>query len=67
VVVHSCNPSYLGGGDWEDCGLRLSRVKKVSEIPFQPGMVVHTCSYVRCIGLHSEAGPGQKHKTIPEK
>jgi hypothetical protein len=22
VVVHSCNPSYSGGEDWEDYGLR---------------------------------------------
>jgi hypothetical protein len=22
-VVQACNPSYLGGGDWEDHGFRL--------------------------------------------
>jgi hypothetical protein len=22
VMIHSCNPSFLGGGDWEDQGWR---------------------------------------------
>jgi hypothetical protein len=25
VVVHTCNPSYKGGEDWEDHGLRPAR------------------------------------------
>jgi hypothetical protein len=25
LVAHSCNPSYLGGWDWEDCNLRPTR------------------------------------------
>jgi hypothetical protein len=27
VVAHTCNPSYLGCGDWEDYGSRLSWAK----------------------------------------
>jgi hypothetical protein len=27
TVAHSCNLSYLGGGDWEDHGSRLAWVK----------------------------------------
>jgi hypothetical protein len=35
-VAHACNPSYLGGWDWEDHGLSVSWGKKVSETPSQP-------------------------------
>jgi hypothetical protein len=27
LVIHTCNPSYLGGRDWEDCGLRPAWAK----------------------------------------
>jgi hypothetical protein len=29
VVAHTCNPSYLGGGDWENCGSRLCMTKSL--------------------------------------
>jgi hypothetical protein len=28
AVAHTCNPSYLGGGDQQDCGLRPTWTKK---------------------------------------
>jgi hypothetical protein len=43
VVTHACNPSYSGGGDWEDRG---SRPAQVSEIPIatnNPGEVAFAC------------------------
>jgi hypothetical protein len=42
VVAHICNPSYVGGGDWEDS----------SFMPAQPNTVVHICnpSYIGGIG-----------------
>jgi hypothetical protein len=27
VVAHSCNPLYLGGRDWKDCGSRAGQAK----------------------------------------
>jgi hypothetical protein len=32
MVVHNCNPSYLGGGDWE---VRGQPGEKVSETPLK--------------------------------
>jgi hypothetical protein len=34
-VTHACNPSYLGGWDWENYGSRPAWGKKVCEIPSQ--------------------------------
>jgi hypothetical protein len=41
MVVHICNPSYLGGKDWEDFSLKKS-VK--SPLNKNPGVVVHICN-----------------------
>jgi hypothetical protein len=30
AVPHNCNPSYLEGRDWEDCGTRLAQAKKLA-------------------------------------
>jgi hypothetical protein len=27
LVTQACNPTYLGGRNWEDCGLRPARAK----------------------------------------
>jgi hypothetical protein len=34
VVAHTCNPSYLGGRDQEDCGLRPAQAKKLLKSHF---------------------------------
>jgi hypothetical protein len=51
VVVHTCNPSYKGGEDWEDHGLRPVLAKKDPISTSKPGVVVCTCglSYMRGI------------------
>jgi hypothetical protein len=36
MVVHTSNPSYLEGRDWEDCGLR----QKVHKTPFSINKLV---------------------------
>jgi hypothetical protein len=50
MVSHTCNPSYSGGGDLEDCGLRSAQA--VSESPSQPikklVMLVCTCHPQLC-------------------
>jgi hypothetical protein len=50
AVVHTYNPRYLGGRDWEDYNLRSAQAKILSETPHfhKPGMVACTChsSYV---------------------
>jgi hypothetical protein len=51
-VAHASNPNYLGGRDWEDCGLRSDQ-EKVQEAPISTnklGVVVHACH------------PSKKHK-----
>jgi hypothetical protein len=25
IVAQACNPSYSGGGDWEDCGQNVDK------------------------------------------
>jgi hypothetical protein len=50
AVVHTCNPSYVGGRDQEDRGLRPAPAKSYQDpiLPHQLGMVVCPChpSYV---------------------
>jgi hypothetical protein len=47
MAVHTYNPSYLGGGDWEDHGLRSVWAKRYQEQDSistkELGMVVYTC------------------------
>jgi hypothetical protein len=45
MVVQTCNPSYLGGEDWEDHDLRPSQAK-TSEIPSQQKSQVWWCTLV---------------------
>jgi hypothetical protein len=33
MVAHTFNPSYLGGRDWEDHGMRLAPSKKCKTLP----------------------------------
>jgi hypothetical protein len=38
VVAHACNPSYSGGGDWEDQGSRVAWANsKTSSHPIKAG------------------------------
>jgi hypothetical protein len=53
MVVHTYNPSYLGGRDQEEHGLRTSLGKNMQKNHAnKPGMVVHICnhSYGKGIG-----------------
>jgi hypothetical protein len=34
-VAHTCNPSYSGGGDREDCSSREVQAKKLARSPSQ--------------------------------
>jgi hypothetical protein len=43
----SCNPSYLGGRDWEDCSLGLLKT------PSQP--------MTGCSGIYMASSHGKKH------
>jgi hypothetical protein len=31
AVAHACNPSYVGGRDWQDHGLKSARAKSSSQ------------------------------------
>jgi hypothetical protein len=56
MLVHANNPSYSGGRNWEDCSLRSTQEKKVSETPSQP-----TSQTKAKVGrLQLEASSGQK-------
>jgi hypothetical protein len=47
VVAHTYNPSYLGGGDWEDQVVRPTKAKKLmrpSNLNQQLGMVSCACN-----------------------
>jgi hypothetical protein len=35
TLAHAYNPIFSGGGDWEDCSLRLTLEQKVCEAPSQ--------------------------------
>jgi hypothetical protein len=51
VVAHACNPSYLGGSDWEDEGSRPTLAKKFKSPPSQQknlGVVAYTCHPSYC-------------------
>jgi hypothetical protein len=46
MVVHICNPNYLGGGDWEGHGLRPARAKSSQDsisMEKMLSMVVYAC------------------------
>jgi hypothetical protein len=46
MALHVCNPSYFGGGELEDLGLRQAQVKSYYD-PISSNkldMVAHTCS-----------------------
>jgi hypothetical protein len=36
-MIHTCNPSYMGGRDWKDCSLKPAQADRsqdpISEIP----------------------------------
>jgi hypothetical protein len=32
LVTHACNPSYSGGRDQEDCGLKLGRANSLQDL-----------------------------------
>jgi hypothetical protein len=66
VLTHTCNPSYLGGGNQEDCSLRPVWAK--SESPSQSLMHVCDPSW-EAVGkrIKCKAGPRQKCKIKPEK
>jgi hypothetical protein len=72
VVDHACNPSYLGGGDQEDCDLRPAR-KRVSKMPSQPIKAGHAChsSYMRSLNrsitVQGPSQPGHKCETLLKK
>jgi hypothetical protein len=72
MVVHVCNPSYLGGRDQEDCYSRPSG-QKVCEIPStnKLGMMVHTCNpiwqEVEVGGSWSKADLGKNQETLSKK
>jgi hypothetical protein len=62
-VTHACNPSYSGGGDWEDHDLRLAWAK-VSEILIltnKQGVVVLTCNSIghEARRIMIQAGPNK--------
>jgi hypothetical protein len=63
VVAHACHPSYLGGKDQEDCGLRSAWVKSWGDTHLNK-QVLHTCnlSYIGGIGwkIVVQASPGKK-------
>jgi hypothetical protein len=44
-MTHTCNLSYSGGTDLEDCGSRLSWAKSFQDSisSNKPGVIVHTC------------------------
>jgi hypothetical protein len=48
MVVHVCNPSYSGGGDWEDRGLRPARAKHSQDLISinKLGVMVHVCEFL---------------------
>jgi hypothetical protein len=67
-----CNPSYSGGGDWEDGGSKPVQTKSLQGTPSQPikaSMVVHTChpSETRNIKRRTMVQPGLGINTRPSK
>jgi hypothetical protein len=48
-VAHTCNPSYLGGRDREDCDLRLACAKK----SMRPHLNRKKLGVVACACYHS--------------
>jgi hypothetical protein len=69
VVAHYCNPSYSGGGDWEDSLFKVRPGKKSAKPPSQPvtlGMVVHAYhpSYPGSVNkrITIQAGQGIKER-----
>jgi hypothetical protein len=69
VVLHTCSPSYLGGGDYEDHGLSPTQAKRyhdpISSIHL--GMVACTCgsSHVRVRGTRITVQAIQGKNTKP--
>jgi hypothetical protein len=50
VVVHARNPSYSGGGDWVDQGLRSAWAKKLARhAPRPPPVSVSKLGMVACV------------------
>jgi hypothetical protein len=46
VMGCTCNPNYLGGGDWKDCSSSLTWAKSLQD-PISTnklGVVVHVCN-----------------------
>jgi hypothetical protein len=56
VVAHVCNPSYLGGRDWEDCSSRLVQAKSERDPSSKNklSVVVHACNSSYVGGSQSE-------------
>jgi hypothetical protein len=73
MVAHTFNPSYSGGTDQKDCGLKPTWAKKLVRPTSQPirGMVVYSCDprYVGGIGRGIMVGgwPVQMCETLSEK
>jgi hypothetical protein len=64
--AHACNPSYSGGRNWEDGGLRTARAKSSWDPHLNQwlGMMTHICHPSYC-GKHKQEDhslgqPGQK-------
>jgi hypothetical protein len=56
MVVHACNPSYSGGRDQDNCGLRPAQAKSLRDTPIstnKPGVVACAC-HLSCLGSINE-------------
>jgi hypothetical protein len=63
MVAHACNPSYLGGGDWEDGGSSQAESSlEFISINKEQGEVVYTCH-----PSYSGSWLGNKHETLCQK
>jgi hypothetical protein len=71
LVAHACNPSYLGGNDQEDYGLKPAQAKSWQDSPPTQPMAEHTachpklCERLRPRGLWFQANPGKKFVRPP--
>jgi hypothetical protein len=69
LVAHACNPSYLGGRDQENCGLKPAPGKLVQETVSQknptqnrPSRVAQVVELLpsKCEALSSNSSTGKK-------
>jgi hypothetical protein len=70
MVVHTCNPSYSGGRDWEDGSLRPSEAKSVRP-PSQPTKVSDVCFvsqlHRNITKIAVQTGPGKNARPYSKK